>query len=133
MPGFVSHIDFRVRNAAEALPFYDALFAALGMREGPTRTAVKSYARWDPDGVRIEWFNLYEDSASMPSPTRIAFRVNSNTEVDEVFQAIRAYARNIEGPESVERGGKYNMSYYGLFFEDTFGNKFEVCNCIMRR
>ena len=131
--GFISHIDFRVTNAAEVIPFYDALFTALGMREGPTRTAVKSYGRWDADGVRNEWFNLYEDSASAPSASRIAFRADSRERVDDVFQAIRVYARNVEGPESVERGGQFNMSYYGVFFEDTSGNKFEVCHCIMRR
>ena len=131
--GFISHIDFRITNAAEGLPFYDALFTALGMREGPTRTAIKSYARWDADGVRLEWFNLYEDPASGPSATRIAFRVESRERVDEVLQAIRAHARNIEGPESIERSGQFNMSYYGLFFEDPFGNKFEVCQCVMRR
>ena len=130
---FVSHIDFRVRNAAEVLPFYDALFASLGMREGPTRTAVKSYARWDADGVRTEWFNLYEDPASKPSASRIAFRVDSRERVDDVFQSIRVHARNIEGPEAVERAGQFNMSYYGLFFEDAFGNKFEACHCVMRR
>lgn len=131
--GFISHIDFRVTNAAEVLPFYDALFTSLGMREGPSRTAVKSYARWDLDGVRLEWFNLYEDAASGPSGTRIAFRVDSRERVDEVFQAIGDRARNIEGPESIERSGEFNMSYYGVFFEDAFGNKFEVCHCIMRR
>jgi catechol 2,3-dioxygenase-like lactoylglutathione lyase family enzyme len=131
--GFVSHLDFRVQNAAEVMPFYDALFTALGMREGPTRTAVKSYARWDDDGVRTEWFNLFEDPASAPPASRIAFRATSRESVDDVFQAIRAYARNIGGPEAVERGGEFNMSYYGVFFEDAFGNKFEVCHCIMRR
>ncbi|MDQ6768049.1 MAG: hypothetical protein M3Z41_09610 [Candidatus Eremiobacteraeota bacterium] len=131
--GFVSHIDFRVPNAAAVLPFYDALFAVLGLREGPTRTALKSYARWDTEGVRTEWFNLYEDPASKPSATRIAFRVDSRDKVDEVFESIRPYAKNIEGPESVERTGPLNMSYYGVFFEDVFGNKFEACHCIMRR
>jgi catechol 2,3-dioxygenase-like lactoylglutathione lyase family enzyme len=131
--GFVSHIDFRVRSVAEVLPFYDALFSALGMREGPTRTAVKSYARWNPEGVRIEWFNLYEDPNSVPTASRIAFQVDSAERVDEVFQAIRGYARDIEGPESIERGGEFNMSYRGIFFDDAFGNKFEVCYCIMRR
>jgi len=131
--GFISHIDFRVKNAADVMPFYDALFTALGMRDGPTRTAVKSYARWGADGVRTEWFNLYEDPASAPSASRVAFRADSREAVDDVFQAIRSHARNIEGPEAVERGGEFNMSYYGVFFEDAVGNKFEVCHCIMRR
>jgi len=60
-------------------------------------------------------------------------RADSRKRANAVFEAIRAYARNIEGPESVERGGQFNMSYYGVFFEDTFGNKFEVCHCVMRR
>ncbi len=128
--GYISHIDFRVKDAALVLPFYDALFEALGFGRAVPRSAIATYARWDSDGVRDEWFNLYEDPTCVASATRLAFRAQSREIVDQVHRAVREHANNIDGPEDLPR---VDPSYYGLFFEDALGNKFETCHCALRR
>ncbi len=112
------------------LPFYDALFEALGLSKAVARSAKATYGRWDSDGVRIEWFNLLEDPTCVVSATRLAFRAQTRDVVDTVYRAIREHANNLDGPEEIPR---VDPSYYGLFFEDALGNKFEICHCALRR
>jgi hypothetical protein len=129
-PGFVNHINYYVRDVNVVLPLYDALFGALGLTRAPVRSAAATYARWSSDGVRIDWFNVYEDASSQVSNARVAFRARSPVHVDEVRAHIRDHAINIEGPEAIVA---YDPSYYGVSFEDALGNKFEVCYCTLRR
>jgi hypothetical protein len=128
--GFINHINFYVRDISMVLPFYDALFEALMMTRATPRSAVATYVSRDQNGVRIAWFNLYEDPEAVPSSGRIAFRARSPRHVDEIRVRICEFAVDIEGPENIVA---YDPGYYGLLFADALGNKFEVCHCELRR
>jgi catechol 2,3-dioxygenase-like lactoylglutathione lyase family enzyme len=56
---------------------------------------------------------------------QLAFAVASSDDVDAVAHAaLAAGAQNIDGPGPFP---EYDPDYYAVFFEDSSGNKFEVC------
>ncbi len=134
------HIDLRVNDLARAAPFYRALLPLLGF----TRPDIEADTRWiqylgTGDGVstdRIanastssaavevaEFFGLTEDRDHVPNKTRIAFRADSPAAIDALAPRLAEIgARNIEGPDSEA------PHYYAVYFEDPFGNRFEVCH-----
>ena len=118
------HIDLRVRNLAEADPFYAKILPALGF---PTRFEEEGCVSYDAisDHPKPECINLTEDRDHVPNRTRIAFWRDTREGVDS-FAAVlmEAGARNIEGPELCT---EYSPGYYAVFFEDLCGNRFEVC------
>ena len=70
-----------------------------------------------------EFFGVTESSNHVPNENRIVFWAECASEVDRLAEfAIRAGARNVEGPMPYEPG------YYAVFFEDPFGNRLEVCH-----
>jgi predicted lactoylglutathione lyase len=74
------------------------------------------------DGL-AEFFGVTESAHFIPNENRIAFRAESDAEVDRMARiAADAGARHIEGPMVYEAG------YYAVFFEDPFGNRFEICH-----
>lgn len=119
---FIDHIDLRVAAFAVAVPFYDALMAALGMQR------VAASERWVEYGygqMTTPYFALTEDTDHRADATRIAFAAESKDEVDRVGAAVRASgAVAVEGPEFCP---EYHPGYYAVFFEDPDGNRFEVC------
>ncbi len=118
------HIDLRVRNLAEADPFYAMILPALGF---PTRLPEKDCISYDAisDHPKPECINLTEDPNHAPNQTRIAFWRDTREDVDFFAAILRAAgARNIEGPELCT---EYSPGYYAVFFEDPCGNRFEVC------
>jgi len=129
-PGFVNHINYFVSDVKRVLPFYDALFEALGLTPATPRSSLATYVRRSAAGVRVDWFNLYEDASAIASNIRIAFRAHSRGHVDIVRARISAFAANIEGPEGIEA---YDTSWYSIRFEDPLGNRFEVCHCAVLR
>jgi predicted enzyme related to lactoylglutathione lyase len=122
-PNPFSHIDLRVRNFGHATEFYREFLPAIGFTEP-----------WDGEEWRGNsasgafpakaFFGFTEDPNHQPNGTRIAFWVNSPTEVDRVAEVIqRAGAKNIEGPLF---NPEYSETYYAVFFEDPSGNRLEV-------
>jgi catechol 2,3-dioxygenase-like lactoylglutathione lyase family enzyme len=68
------------------------------------------------------FFGVTEDRGHVPNQNRIAFRSSTNSDVDRAANALRlAGALNMEGP------GFEGEAYYAIFFEDPFGNRFEIC------
>jgi predicted enzyme related to lactoylglutathione lyase len=115
------HIDLRVPRMSEAAAFYETLLPALGFTR---RVAVEGWLQYETEGSGIrEFFGVTESSAFNPNENRIAFWAGSEAAVDALAPAImKAGAKNIEGPMVYEPG------YYAVFFEDPFGNRFEVCH-----
>ena len=117
------HIDLRVRSLAEARPFYRALLPALGFTKDVGIEGWLQYETADGDPTP-EFFGITESPQHVANECRIAFWADSNTEVDRLAEiAIRAGARNVEGPEYYEQHG-----YYAVFFEDHSGNRLEICH-----
>ncbi len=118
------HVDLRVRNLAEARPFYAVVLPALGFPDYCETSIGIAYdaARLHP---KPEFIGLIEDPGHVPNATRLAFWAETKAEVDAFAVAIAAAgARNVEGPMWCP---EYSPTYYGMFFEDPCGNRLEVC------
>src|SRR5207237_9783520 len=74
----------------------------------------------------VPFIALNEEPGHRGNSNRIAFRAESDEEVDRLGEIVRqAGARNVEGPEYCH---EYTPGYYAVFFEDGDGNKWEICN-----
>lgn len=117
------HIDLRVRNLAEARPFYETLLPALGFTQN---VGIEGWLQFEAAGTggAPDFFGVTESLQHIANECRIAFWADSTAEVDSLAQiVVRAGARNVEGPGYHEGPG-----YYAVFFEDPSGNRLEICN-----
>ena len=121
MKRLFDHIDLRVSRLADGANFYQALLPALGFTR---RVDVEGWLQFEAaNGAITEFFGITESPGHVPNENRIAFRAESPADVDKVAEvAARVGARNIEGPMN------YAPGYYAVFFEDTGGNRLEVCH-----
>ena len=118
-----SHIDLRVADMDEALPFYAALLPALGFVHESHGGAWKV---WDSEGTlpSAAYFAVTEDPDHVPNGTRIAFWAESREEVDRVAAvACQAGAQVESGPRECP---EYDPSYYAFFFQDPCDNRLEI-------
>jgi len=124
MPRLYDHIDLRVPSLKEATPFYETLLPALGFtRQVDVEDWLQYESIGEPAGA---FFGVTESEAHVANENRIAFWAESIGVVERLAEvAVRAGARNVEGPMTYEAG------YYAVFFEDPFGNRFEVCHRIV--
>ena len=115
------HVDLHVRDLEAALRLFDALAERLGYR----RYGVEhGYVGYDPIGTQRPRLWFTEDPAAAGGSLRLAFGVDSPRAVDEVARAAARHgARNMEGPGFHP---EYGPEYYGVFFEDASGNRYEV-------
>jgi predicted enzyme related to lactoylglutathione lyase len=115
------HIDLRVPRLAEVTSFYEVLLPALGFTRD---VRVEGWLQFEAaDGDITEFFGVTETPGHVANENRIAFWAASTEEVDRLAEiAVRAGARNVEGPMPYEAG------YYAVFFEDPCGNRFEACH-----
>ncbi len=115
------HVDLRVRNLAEARPFYEVLLPALGFTREATIEGWLQYEAAGPEGA-TEFFGVTESPQHVANECRIAFWADSVHEVDRLTAiVVQAGARNVEGPLHEE------AHYYAVFFEDPSGNRLEIC------
>jgi predicted enzyme related to lactoylglutathione lyase len=117
------HIDLRVRSLAEAGPFYETLLPALGFTRDVRIEHWLQFEAAGADGA-AEFFGVTESPRHVANECRIAFWADSSNEVDRLAKIIvQAGARNVEGPGYHEGRG-----YYAIFFEDSCGNRLEICH-----
>jgi predicted enzyme related to lactoylglutathione lyase len=121
MAGRYDHIDLRVPDLAAVTPFYEALLPALGFTR---RVAVAGWLQYECAEERAgAFFGVTESPGHVANENRIAFRAESVAELERMAAAaVRAGARNVEGPMPYEPG------YHAVFFEDPAGNRFEICH-----
>jgi len=141
--GALSHIDISIGHPDRSIPFYDALFSALG------------YARWRGDlpdfiganPVRAAWSLKLAGGARFgvevrparpevrdirydryrPGPHHIAFHAESAAKVDEVHaRMVAAGAEVLDPPRDYSDTPSYAPGYYAAFFADPDGMKLEV-------
>ena len=117
----IDHIDLRVPRLSEATRFYETFLPAVGFRRC---VAVEGWLQFEGEDEGVtEFFGVTESVQFTPNENRIAFWAESNAEVDALARVVeKVGARNIEGPMDYEAG------YYAVFFEDPFGNRFEICH-----
>ena len=117
----IDHIDLRVPRLKEATAFYETLLPVLGFTR---RVDVPGWLQFEAEGEGVTaFFGITESSQFVPNENRMAFWAESAAAVDALTRTVlQAGARNIEGPMVYEEG------YYAVFFEDPFGNRFEICH-----
>ncbi len=116
------HIDLRVSDLDAAFGFYDALLPVLGFTETHDGEAWKVWATTDPL-PSTAYFGITESPGHVPNENRVAFWVESPTDVDRVADVARnAGAVDMSGPKPMH----YGPGYYAAFFADPSGNRFEV-------
>jgi catechol 2,3-dioxygenase-like lactoylglutathione lyase family enzyme len=141
--GPLSHIDMSVSDPDRSIPFYSALFAALGYRR--LRSSDPEFGGERP--LRAAWFIRYEgrsvfgvevrpakpDSAHKghdryaPGLHHIAFHAESRAAVDEVHALVsEAGGRVLDPPTDYSGRQGYTEGYYAVFFADPDGVKLEV-------
>jgi len=115
------HIDLRVPDLAEAATFYEALLPALGFTR---KVEVDGWLQYESvDEAAGAFFGVTESPGHRANENRIAFRAEGVAEVARLAEtAVRAGARNVEGPMLYEPG------YHAVFFEDPAGNRLEICH-----
>ena len=121
MPRRFDHIDLRVPSLADAAPFYEALLPALGFTR---KVEVEGWLQYESeDEPAGAFFGVTESVCHVANENRVAFWAETHDEVNRLAElAVGAGARNVEGPMDYEPG------YYAVFFEDSFGNRFEICH-----
>lgn len=124
MKRLFDHLDLRVRDLAVAKPFYEVLLPALGfpsfcpIPHGISYDAVRQHPK-------PEFIALIEDRDHRANATRIAFWADTKEEIDRFHTVLsQCGALNVEGPSFWP---EYTPTYYAVFFEDPFGNRFELC------
>ena len=120
-PRRFDHIDLRVPRLSDATEFYEKLLPAVGFTR---RVAVPGWLQFEAETEGVsEFFGVTESPHFIPNENRMAFWAESAAAVEALARTIaQAGARNIEGPMV------YEEAYYAVFFEDPFGNRFEICH-----
>ena len=118
------HVDLRVSNLGEIRLLYDALLPAMGFSDIVADQDSVCYYR--PGGDRSNPFlGLMLDPLHRSNRTRLALRAPDRLEVDRLAEIARsAGATAFEPPHVCD---EYTPFYYATFFEDSDGNKLEIC------
>jgi catechol 2,3-dioxygenase-like lactoylglutathione lyase family enzyme len=116
------HIDLRVSELGPAFAFYERLLPSLGFTERYHGDEWKVWATTDPLPAAA-YFGITEAAGHVANGNRIAFRVESQGDVDRVaVVAAEAGAVDLSGPKTMP----YGPGYYAAFFADPSGNRLEV-------
>jgi catechol 2,3-dioxygenase-like lactoylglutathione lyase family enzyme len=117
-----SHVDVRVPNLENALPFYEKLLPALGFTRVFHTPLWKVFAA-EGELPSAAYFAITEYPAHSPNDNLIGFWAASREEVDHIAQLVQSIGgKIIDGP----RLFPISQSYYAVFFEDPCGNKYEL-------
>jgi catechol 2,3-dioxygenase-like lactoylglutathione lyase family enzyme len=110
------HIDLRVGDADAALAFYEALMPALGYARRFHGEEWKVWARDDAALPATQYFGFTEHRNHVANQNRIAFWVETRSEVDRIAALVDATPKEMP----------YGPGYYAIFFADPSGNRLEV-------
>jgi catechol 2,3-dioxygenase-like lactoylglutathione lyase family enzyme len=115
------HLDLRVGNRAEGRAFYARICAALGfpyIEDGPEWICFNSR----PPPEIGEYLAITEEPTHRASQICHALWADSKETVERIAEALReARAPALEGP------GLFYRGHFAVYFEDPWGNRFEVC------
>ncbi len=123
-----SHIDQRVPHLEAGVEFYGILLPEVGF---PRYLGGQAFRVWTIEGGQgpsQPWFGITEDPDHRPNANRVAFWVESRSEVDRIAELLRgAGALDVSGPKEMP---EYTATYYAVFFADPWGNPLEVVHVI---
>ncbi len=116
------HIDLRVPDLKQILPFYEKLLPELGF----TRTFhTEKWKVFAAEGELPEaaYFAITEDPEHRSNANMIGFWAESPEAVDRLAELVKEIGGKItDGP----RQFPISPSYYAVFFEDPCGNPYEI-------
>lgn len=118
----IDHISIAVSDLASAVPFYEAIFEALGMSRVVTRPAMVGFGKSYPE----VWINLRPDMQPLSplSGVHLCLRAKTTAQVD-AFHAAAVKAGGIsESAPSLRPHDR--VRYYATFIADADGNRIEA-------
>jgi glyoxylase I family protein len=143
--GPLTHIDLSVSDPDRAIPFYEALFGALGYE----RLRISAPDFEGPRPRRAAWRVRFDSTASFgievrpssgpnrgrpndryaPGMHHMAFHAESAKDVDHIHQAmVAAGATVLDAPADYTGQRGYSPGYYASFYADPDGIKIEVAH-----
>lgn len=125
----LDHVSITVSDFPRALPFYDAVMAALGVpcvRRGEDRAGYGIRNRPDDDGH--SYLSVLASRGEVVADNRHwCFRAPDRAAVDAFHAAALAHGGQDDGPPGLRPA--YHASYYAAFVRDPDGNRLEaVCH-----
>lgn len=122
----LDHVSITVRHLAAAEPFYDAVFAVLGLKKVYRKDGMMGYGeRNRPDDDAHSYLSVFESPAAQADPRRHwCFRADSAAKVRAFHAAGLAAGGRDAGAPGIR--AHYHPSYYAAFLEDPEGNRIEA-------
>lgn len=123
-PSALSHISLGTNRFDQAVAFYDAVLATLGVRRvlDLTEHQAIAYGRAFPEF----WIQRPHDGqpAQTANGVHVGFLAENNAQVHAFHQAALAHGAQCDGPPGPRP--HYGTEYYGCFVRDLDGHKIEA-------
>ncbi|MET0968324.1 MAG: VOC family protein [Tardiphaga sp.] len=118
----IDHVSIAVSDLDRAVPFYEAVFATLGMTQVVTRPAMVGFGKSYPE----IWINLRTGMVplSPDSGVHLCLRAKTTDEVDAFYAAAMAAGGVSESAPSLRPHDR--VRYYATFIADADGNRIEA-------
>jgi catechol 2,3-dioxygenase-like lactoylglutathione lyase family enzyme len=118
----IDHVSLAVSNLERAVPFYEQVFAPLGMARLVTRPAMVGFGKAYPE----VWINLRGGMKplSPDNGAHLCLRAKTTEEVDAFHMAAMAAGAVSESAPSLRPHER--VRYYATFIVDPDGNRIEV-------
>jgi catechol 2,3-dioxygenase-like lactoylglutathione lyase family enzyme len=118
----IDHVSIAVSDLDRAVPFYEAIFATLGMTRVVTRPAMVGFGRAYPE----IWIILRAGMTplSPDSGVHLCLRAKSTDEVNAFHAAALGAGGISESPPSLRPHDR--VRYYATFIADPDGNRIEA-------
>jgi len=125
--GAIHHVDLTVSSFEASVPFYEALFEAMGFRLVNRREDavdwISRYASIAIHPARPESRGRSHDRYA-PGLHHLALNAESREEVDAIHARMKELGAEVLDPP----GEYYGKEYYAVFFADPDGLKVEVAH-----
>lgn len=124
----LDHVSITVSDISRARPFYDAVFAALGVPKVYDRPDALGYGlRAGPDAPARSYVSIFPSPSMVADRRHWCFKAPNRAAVDAFHAAGLARGGRCDGAPGLR--AHYHPSYYAAFLTDPDGNRLEaVCH-----
>ena len=129
MKAIIGHIILNVKNFNDSELFYDKILTEMGFEidhvsEGDFGI-MKSYKQGEHNlYIRFDRTKKSEEFVRNVGLDHLAFELNSETEVDKIYELINKL--NVKITREPKKYPEYSESYYAFYFRDPNGIPLEV-------
>lgn len=118
----IDHVSLAVSSLERSVPFYEQVFAALGLTRLVTRPGMVGFGKAYPE----VWINLRAGlkSLSANNGVHLCLRAKTAAEVDAFHAAALTFGGTSESPPSLRPHDR--VRYYATFVADPDGNRIEA-------